>query len=146
MTFLVQQRGYRYLRNLPRIMIDFLKNISIYLIFKSSQAKSNINRIGYKSHFRYSICIQRLTAFFFSGGTLKTPAQADCHSLQAKWVADVEDLSLRAKDVRYVLEVGRMYRAALKQGQAYFSPTLVAINPHKRLLLRLVICVRQRSK
>lgn len=41
------------------------------------------------------------------GGTLKTPAQADSESLQAKWVADLNELSLRAKDITTIVERAR---------------------------------------
>lgn len=38
------------------------------------------------------------------GGTLKTPAQADSESLQAKWIADLNELSLRAKDITHIVD------------------------------------------
>lgn len=41
------------------------------------------------------------------GGMLKTPAQADSESLQAKWVADLQELSLRAGDIVELVERAR---------------------------------------
>ena len=65
----------------------------------------------------------RLTSSFFEGGSwyrfvvtgnvtggkLKTPADADSESLQAKWVGDLGELSLRATDVIPIIERGRSY-------------------------------------
>lgn len=39
-----------------------------------------------------------------TGGTLKTPASADKESLQAKWIRDVNELSLRATDIYELIE------------------------------------------
>lgn len=41
------------------------------------------------------------------GGTLKTPAQADRESLQAKWVSNLDELSLRASDIIELIEKAR---------------------------------------
>ena len=45
-----------------------------------------------------------------TSGKLKTPADADSESLQAKWVADLGELSMRATDVLRLIELGREYR------------------------------------
>ncbi len=44
-----------------------------------------------------------------TGGRLKTPADADAESLQAKWVRDLAELSLRAHDIVSIIERGRQY-------------------------------------
>ena len=46
-----------------------------------------------------------------TGGKLKTPADADAESLQAKWVGDLAELSLRSGDIVSVVERGRQYHA-----------------------------------
>ena len=44
-----------------------------------------------------------------TGGRLKTPADADSESLQAKWISDLAELSLRANDVVPLVERGRQF-------------------------------------
>ena len=44
-----------------------------------------------------------------TGGKLKTPADADSESLQAKWISDLGELSLRANDVIPLVERGRQF-------------------------------------
>lgn len=38
------------------------------------------------------------------GGSLKTPAQADKESLQAKWIGDLNELTLRAPDIIHLID------------------------------------------
>ncbi len=62
------------------------------------------------------------------GGRLKTPADADSESLQAKWVGDLSELSLRARDVVSVVERGRQYREAVSNSggeDAWHEPQVV---------------------
>ncbi|RZF40855.1 hypothetical protein LSTR_LSTR003365 [Laodelphax striatellus] len=75
-----------------------------------------------------------------TGGTLKTPAQADSESLQAKWVGNVNQLSLRAPDIVQIIERALLYHT----GQEQHPPLLPSIRPHKKLLLRLVVCIRSK--
>lgn len=42
-----------------------------------------------------------------TGGSLKTPAQADQESLQAKWIKNLDELTLRASDITHVIERAR---------------------------------------
>ena len=42
---------------------------------------------------------------------MKTPADADSESLQAKWISDLGELSLRANDVVTLVDKGRQYYA-----------------------------------
>ena len=44
-----------------------------------------------------------------TGGRLKTPADADAESLQAKWIGDLAELSLRANDVIPLVDRGRQF-------------------------------------
>ena len=46
-----------------------------------------------------------------TGGRLKTPQDADKESLQAKWISDLGELSLRASDVVTLVDKGRQYYA-----------------------------------
>lgn len=41
------------------------------------------------------------------GGSLKTPAQADEESLQAKWIGNLNELSLRGTDIMHAIERAR---------------------------------------
>ncbi|KAJ8961486.1 hypothetical protein NQ318_014734 [Aromia moschata] len=38
------------------------------------------------------------------GGSLKTPSEADKESLQAKWIANLDELELRAGDIMHLIE------------------------------------------
>lgn len=83
---------------------------------------------------------------FISGGKLKTPADADSESLQAKWVEDVKDLSLRASDIHGIIKIARDHRSNVANNQPVHQNVLPAIKPHKKLLLRLVVCARQKIR
>lgn len=89
------------------------------------------------------------------GGRLKTPADADSESLQAKWIKDISEVNLRANDIMSIIERGIAYHQYLRN----FKSTLVSTNAtqwhdnllpvireHKKLLLRLVVCVKQKSR
>lgn len=41
------------------------------------------------------------------GGSLKTPAQADKESLQAKWFANLEEVTLRSVDITHLIDRAR---------------------------------------
>lgn len=58
-----------------------------------------------------------------TGGRLKTPADADAESLQAKWIKDLGELSLRSNDVILMVERGRQY--ASRRSDEPWHPTLV---------------------
>lgn len=47
-----------------------------------------------------------------TGGTLKTPAQADAESLQAQWWDQESPLALRGRDIIRLIESGRKYQQA----------------------------------
>ena len=82
-----------------------------------------------------------------TGGTLKTPADADSESLQAKWIGDLTDFPLRAGDVLPLIERGRQYHLATTgaRPEPWHSPIIPALRPHRKLLLRTVILVRKKT-
>lgn len=80
-----------------------------------------------------------------TGGRLKTPADADKESLQAKWIADLAELSLRAKDVVTLVDKGREFHSHKMANEPWHMSQLPAIRPHNKLLLRLVIVIRRKE-
>ncbi|KAJ8890051.1 hypothetical protein PR048_009557 [Dryococelus australis] len=79
------------------------------------------------------------------GGILKTPKDADSESLQAKWVRDLNELSLRADDIHNIVERARYFSAA-RGRELWHADILPALVPHTKLLFRLVVCIRKKSK
>ena len=55
-----------------------------------------------------------------TGGRLKTPADADAESLQAKWIGDLAELSLRANDVIPLVDRGRQF-AMRRPGEPWYD-------------------------
>ncbi|XP_044738702.1 8-oxo-dGDP phosphatase NUDT18 [Chrysoperla carnea] len=83
---------------------------------------------------------------YVTGGVLKTPDKADEESLQAKWVKSVDSLQLRASDIINLVERARFYKEAQKRSDPTWHPDLLpAVQSHKRILLRVVICARKRA-
>lgn len=82
-----------------------------------------------------------------TGGRLKTPADADSESLQAMWIGDLSDFSLRAGDVLPLIERGRQYHTAHtgSRPEPWHHPVVPALRPHKKLLLRAVILIRKKT-
>jgi 8-oxo-dGDP phosphatase len=81
---------------------------------------------------------------YFLGGSLKTPKDADSESLQAKWIKDLGELNLRGNDILTVIKQARSYH--MRKDECWHGCVLPAVWPHRRLLLRLVVCIRKRSK
>ncbi|XP_022905502.1 8-oxo-dGDP phosphatase NUDT18 [Onthophagus taurus] len=80
------------------------------------------------------------------GGTLKTPAQADKESLQAKWILNLEELTLRASDILHLIDRAKSYHLAKKQrDKTWHSDILPGLRSHTKLLLRTVIVIKKRS-
>ncbi|XP_046403335.1 8-oxo-dGDP phosphatase NUDT18 [Ischnura elegans] len=97
------------------------------------------------------------------GGTLKTPADADDHSIQAKWISNIDELDLRKDDIYPIVDQCRNYLHNFnKAGGAVaaearelegadetsiqWHPSLLPVKKsHQKLYLRVVICVRKRS-
>lgn len=82
-----------------------------------------------------------------TGGRLKTPAEADSESLQAKWIGDLSDFPLRSGDVLPLIERGRLYHNAHSgsRPQPWHHPVVPALRPHKSLVLRAVILIRKKT-
>jgi 8-oxo-dGDP phosphatase len=77
------------------------------------------------------------------GGKLKTVAMADSESLQANWVQDINQLSLRAPDCLRLIDFGRQYHQ-LKE--SWHKPQFPVIEAHNKMLLRIVCAVRRKEK
>lgn len=82
-----------------------------------------------------------------TGGHLKTPQRADAESLQAKWVQNLSELSLRASDIVPLVELGRSYhsRGGKSEAAAWHKCILPAPKPHTRNYLRVVAVIKKRS-
>lgn len=72
------------------------------------------------------------------------PAQADKESLQAKWVKNVKELSLRSNDILEMIERARAFHGRSKR-DPWHQNLMPALHPHTRLLLQLVVCIKQRA-
>uniref|UniRef100_A0A6M2DMF0 Putative nudix hydrolase fgf-2 n=1 Tax=Xenopsylla cheopis TaxID=163159 RepID=A0A6M2DMF0_XENCH len=81
-----------------------------------------------------------------SGGELKIPANADKESLQAKWILNVEELSLRGRDIMHLIDRGRAYYEAKMTNDTFWHPDILPCKvEHNKNLLRLVIIIKKRA-
>ncbi|CAH1381193.1 hypothetical protein MTP99_005171 [Tenebrio molitor] len=81
-----------------------------------------------------------------TGGTLKTPANADKESLQAKWIANLAELTLRATDITQLIDRTRAYKEARRnKDNSWHGDQLPCLRPHSKLLLRLVVVIKKRA-
>ncbi|XP_050674838.1 8-oxo-dGDP phosphatase NUDT18 [Leptidea sinapis] len=78
------------------------------------------------------------------GGELKTPAKADKESLQAKWISNLDEISLRANDVLHLIEKAKSYKNS-HPGVNWHKDILPANVPHSKDMLRLVVLIKKRS-
>lgn len=78
------------------------------------------------------------------GGELKTPAKADRESLQAKWISNLQEISLRSNDILHLIEKAQMYKQHNSNG-AWHIDILPAPVPHVKDLLRLIVVIKKRS-
>ncbi|CAG4930903.1 unnamed protein product [Colias eurytheme] len=79
-----------------------------------------------------------------TGGELKTPAKADKESLQAKWISNLDEITLRANDVLHLIERAKMYKQN-RPGETWHKNILPAPTPHTKDLLRLIVLIKKRS-
>lgn len=84
------------------------------------------------------------------GGELKTPNRADAESLQAKWVGDLNELSLRANDILPLIELGRNYHRGIHnvnvdRPMQWHKSILPAPKSHGKNYLRVVAVIKKRS-
>ena len=77
------------------------------------------------------------------GGKLKTVAMADSESLQACWVSDINQLSLRANDCIRLIEFVKQY---MEMRSDWHRPQFPAIKSHKKMLQRIVCAIRRKDK
>jgi len=77
------------------------------------------------------------------GGKLKTTAEADGESLQAKWVRDVTEVPLRAKDILPLIERGLEYH--LNRNEPWHSKIMPAVTARSKLYMRLVVAAKKKS-
>ncbi|XP_053605053.1 8-oxo-dGDP phosphatase NUDT18 [Plodia interpunctella] len=78
------------------------------------------------------------------GGELKTPAKADKESLQAKWISNLQEISLRANDIVHLIEKAQLYKEKNSTG-LWHQEILPASIPHVKDMLRLIIVIKKRS-
>lgn len=74
-----------------------------------------------------------------TGGMLKTPSQADEESLQAKWIKNLNHVTLRAKDITHLIDRARYYNVSkILKEKCWHPDVLPGLRPHSNLLLRYV--------
>lgn len=78
------------------------------------------------------------------GGELKTPAKADKESLQAKWIGNLQEISLRSNDIIHLIDKAKLYKHSIP-GKTWHKNILPAPIPHIKDLLRLIILIKKRS-
>ncbi|KAJ8984898.1 hypothetical protein NQ317_002738 [Molorchus minor] len=80
------------------------------------------------------------------GGSLKTPSEADKESLQAKWIANLDELELRAGDITHLIDRARAYKQARKEkDHGWHEDQLPALRSYSKLLLRLVVIIKKKA-
>lgn len=79
------------------------------------------------------------------GGELKTLAQADQESMQAKWVSDLSEVTLRANDIVGLVDLGRNFKTRGSQDHSWHKNILPAFKAHYKSYLRIVIAIRKKS-
>ncbi|XP_072932769.1 8-oxo-dGDP phosphatase NUDT18 [Epargyreus clarus] len=78
------------------------------------------------------------------GGELKTPARADKESLQAKWISNLQEISLRSNDIIHLIEKAKLYKSS-RPGESWHKNILPAPMPHSKDLMRLIVLIKKRS-
>ncbi|XP_050348453.1 8-oxo-dGDP phosphatase NUDT18 [Nymphalis io] len=78
------------------------------------------------------------------GGELKTPAKADKESLQAKWIFNLQEISLRANDILHLIDKAKLYKQS-HPGVSWHKNILPAPVPHLKDLMRLIVLIKKRS-
>lgn len=79
------------------------------------------------------------------GGELKTPQRADQESLQAKWISNLSELSLRANDILPLIELGRSYHNRKQSDPFWHNELLPTFKSHTKNYLRVVAVIKKRS-
>ncbi|XP_055547614.1 8-oxo-dGDP phosphatase NUDT18 [Wyeomyia smithii] len=79
------------------------------------------------------------------GGDLKTPPQADQESIQAKWVEDLNELSLRANDILPIIDLARNHKRRNLKDPNWHRNILPANKAHYKNYLRIVVAIKNKS-
>lgn len=82
-----------------------------------------------------------------NSGELKTPQHADSESLQAKWILNLNELSLRSNDILPIIELGRNYHNRGKQSDQllWHKSILPTEKTHTKNYLRVIAVIKKRS-
>ncbi|KAH0554775.1 8-oxo-dGDP phosphatase NUDT18-like [Cotesia glomerata] len=78
-----------------------------------------------------------------TGGVLKTPDQANEESLQASWISNVNDLSLRSSDILPLIQRARDRKIA--SNPPWHSPLLPVEKSWSKLFIRLIVCIKKKA-
>lgn len=78
-----------------------------------------------------------------TGGELKVPSMADQESLQAKWIGNLDEVTLRSNDILNIIELGRNYYKRPSDSN-WHKNILPAFKAHYKSYLRVVIAARRR--
>lgn len=79
-----------------------------------------------------------------TGGELKVPSRADQESLQAKWIGNLDEVTLRSQDILNIIELGRNYYKR-PSDSTWHRNILPSYKSHHKNYLRVVIAVRKRT-
>lgn len=79
-----------------------------------------------------------------TGGELKTPASADKESLQAKWIGNLQEISLRANDIIPLIDRAHQFKSR-PVNSSWHGEILPASVKHLKDLLRLIIVIKKKS-
>lgn len=77
-------------------------------------------------------------------GQLKTPANADKESLQAKWISNLQEITLRSNDILHLIEKAKLYKQNHSSG-SWHKDIMPAPVLHSKDLLRLIVVIKKRS-
>ncbi|XP_053203659.1 8-oxo-dGDP phosphatase NUDT18-like [Panonychus citri] len=76
------------------------------------------------------------------GGQLKTVSLADSESLQASWISDINQLSLRCRDILPIIDRARTY---WREKLSWHRSILPVIQSHDKILLRLIMIIKKKA-
>ncbi|ALC45811.1 CG10898 [Drosophila busckii] len=85
-----------------------------------------------------------------TGGSLKTPADADAESIQALWLRNPKEVPLRCSDILNIIDIGRQHHQQQQQkatnaATIWHSNILPTRHPHIRNYLRVLAVARKRT-
>ncbi|EDW80927.1 uncharacterized protein Dwil_GK11300 [Drosophila willistoni] len=85
-----------------------------------------------------------------TGGRLKTPAEADAESIQARWMRDLKEVTLRSNDILNIIDIGRSFHKQISPtvtvGTTLWHGNILPTRyPHKRNYIRVLAVARKRA-